>query len=299
MAGRFPRSFTQGERILDAALGADHCIRQATIAVTEPTARLGDFGQPADNRRDLLYTGVWVMRRDHHPIWVERALDRLTQAWAARFLLPQFDRVGAEPRFQGQKWIHVQGPNVRAGDNLHVFATAHLPVSMCVNPYDGGMGFIDIGNWCVISSGVRIRSAVGVTIGDSCMLAESVFITDADWHDIYHRILPGKREPVRIGNNVWIGDRATVCKGVTIGENSVIGAASVVTKDIPPNTIAAGNPARAVGEIDPSLPSSRREELFVAGSPYDEFKDAYDRQRLRGNTLHGWLRAMIWPTRES
>lgn len=239
------------------------------------------------------------MRRQHHPIWVERALDRLTRAWAERFLVPQFDRLGSEPRFLGQKWIHIQGPHIRAGDNLHVFATRHAPVSLCVNPYDGGVGYIEIGNWCVLSSGVRIRSAIGVEIGDNCMLAENAYITDADWHDIYHRIFPGKRAPVRIGNNVWVGDRVTICKGVTIGDNSVIGAASVVTKDIPPNTVAAGNPARPVGEIDPSLPSSRREHLFVGGQPYDEFKAAYDRERLRGNTFHGWLRALLKPDRDS
>ena len=239
------------------------------------------------------------MRREHHPLWVERALDHFTRAWAERFLLPQFDRIGAEPRFCGQKWIQIQGPNIRAGDNLHVFATRHAPVSLCVNPYDGGVGYIAIGSWCVISAGVRIRSAIGVEIGDNCMLAESSLITDADWHDIYHRILPGKREPVRIGNNVWVGDRVTICKGVTIGDNSVIGAASVVTKDVPPNTIAAGNPARPVGEIDPTLPGSRREHLFVGGRPYDDFKDAYDRQRLHGNTLRGWLRALVRPSRTS
>jgi acetyltransferase-like isoleucine patch superfamily enzyme len=239
------------------------------------------------------------MRREHHPFWVEQALGEFVRVWAEWFLVPQFDRLGKEPRFQGQKWIHVQGPNIRAGDNLHVFATQEAPVSLCVNPYDGGNGRIDIGHWCVLSSGTRIRSAIGVEIGDNCMFAENCFITDADWHDVYHRIFPGKKEPVRIGNNVWIGDRVTVCKGVTIGDNSVIGAASVVTRDIPPNTIAAGNPARPIGELDPTQPSSRREHLFVGGQPYDDYKADYDRRRLRGNTLGGWLRALAWPDRDT
>ena len=123
-------------------------------------------------------------------------------------------------------------------------------------------------------------------IGDNAMLAENCYVTDADWHDVYHRIYPGKRAPVVIGNNVWLADSVTVCKGVTIGDNCVVGAASVVTRDLPPNTIAAGNPAKPIGEIDPSLPSSRREHLFAAWArPYDDFKDEYDKKRLAGNTL--------------
>jgi acetyltransferase-like isoleucine patch superfamily enzyme len=55
---------------------------------------------------------------------------------------------------------------------------------------------------------------------------------------------------VKIGNNVWIGGGVTICPGVTIGDNSVIGAGSVVVKDIPPDSIAVGNPCRVIREID-------------------------------------------------
>jgi maltose O-acetyltransferase len=56
-------------------------------------------------------------------------------------------------------------------------------------------------------------------------------------------------KPIVIGNNVWLGGGAIVLAGVTIGENSVIGAGAVVTRDIPPNVVAAGNPARVIREI--------------------------------------------------
>ena len=52
--------------------------------------------------------------------------------------------------------------------------------------------------------------------------------------------------PISIGNHVWIGAGATILKGVTIGDNAIIGAGSVVTKDVPPNTIVAGNPAHII-----------------------------------------------------
>jgi len=237
------------------------------------------------------------VRREHHPFWVQRALSAATQRFAEHFLLPQFESVGKEPRFAGSRHILLQGPNIRVGDHFHAFGTRHAPLSLAVNPYDGGAGDgeIIIGDYCVLSTGVRIRSAISVRIGDNCMLAENCYVTDADWHDLYHRIYPGKREPVRIGNNVWLADSVTVCKGVTIGDNCVVGAASVVTRDLPPNTIAAGNPAKAIGELDPSQPSSRREHLFTSVRPYAAFKDEYDRERLRGNTLGGWLRARLFP----
>lgn len=238
------------------------------------------------------------MRRSHQPFWVERGLDNLNQAWARHFLYPQFDSLGVEPRFQGPFFVHVQGHNVRAGDHLHLFAARQAPVSFSVDPYDGGVGSISIGDYCVISPGLRIRSAVGVEIGNNCMFAEGIYITDADWHDAYHRIFPGKRDPVRIGNNVWVGDRATICKGVTIGDNSIIGACSVVTKDVPPNTIAAGNPARQVGELDGDADFSMREHLFTGGRPYEDYKREYDMARLSGNSLRGWLRSMLLPGRD-
>jgi acetyltransferase-like isoleucine patch superfamily enzyme len=241
------------------------------------------------------------VRREHHPFWVQKLLGTATQAWARHFLLPQFDAVGEQPRFQGPQHVSLQGPNIRVGSHFHAFGARHAPISLAVNPYDGGAGEgeIEIGDYCVVSSGVRIRSAVSVRIGDNCMLAENCFITDADWHDLYHRIYPGKRAAVRIGNNVWLADSVTVCKGVHIGDNCVVGAASVVTRDLPANTVAAGNPADVVATLDPTRPSSRREHLFVSPRPYEAFKDEYDRARLRGNTLAGWMRTLLWPDRES
>ena len=70
-----------------------------------------------------------------------------------------------------------------------------------------------------------------------------------------HPVNPEMREymyadPVIIENNCWIGAGAGICPGVRIGENSVVGAGSIVTKDIPPNCVAAGNPCRVIREID-------------------------------------------------
>ena len=91
----------------------------------------------------------------------------------------------------------------------------------------------------------------GIYIGDSVMIAPNVVIATGA-----HPICPELRErvyqynlPVHIGNRVWIGAGAVILPGVTIGDGSVIGAGSVVTKDIPPGVVAAGNPCRVMREI--------------------------------------------------
>lgn len=90
-----------------------------------------------------------------------------------------------------------------------------------------------------------------ITIGDNCLMAPSVHIYAAT-----HPIDPKYRKddaeyyelafPVTIGNNVWIGGKAVICPGVTIGDNCVIGAGSVVVKDVPANTVVGGNPAKVI-----------------------------------------------------
>jgi acetyltransferase-like isoleucine patch superfamily enzyme len=239
------------------------------------------------------------LRRDHHPYWVEKLKERVHARLAGHFIHPQFERLGREPRFVGARYLDLRGDHMSAGDHFHVYATRALPVSFAVDPFGGGQGYIRFGSHCIVAPGVRIRSAIGVELGDDCMLAESVYITDADWHDQHHRIYPGKRAAVQLQNNVWVGDRVSICKGVTIGENSIIGAASVVTKDVPANKIAAGNPARVIAELDPALPFTARAALFQGGMPYQAFKDEFDKQRLVGNTLLGWARARWWPDARS
>ena len=226
-------------------------------------------------------------------------MERAYQSYSDHFVAPQFDALGSGARFLSPRYVQLQGPNIRAGRDLHVFATRHAPVSLCVNPYEGGAGYIRLGDYCIISPGARLRSAIGIEIGDSCMLAEGVLITDADWHDLYHRIYPGKRSPVRLGNNVWIGDGARLCKGVTVGDHSVVGAGAVVTRDVPSYCVAAGNPARVVRELDPEAAFSARDLLFAGPHRYPDLKRAYDQQRLHGNRLSSWLRARVWPTRSS
>jgi acetyltransferase-like isoleucine patch superfamily enzyme len=118
----------------------------------------------------------------------------------------------------------------------------------------GKTSTIRIGRGTAMSNNVSIVAMQSVEIGERCLIGELVTIFDAD----FHRIHPAERwngsdppSPVRIGNNVWLGSRVMVLKGVNIGENCVIAAGAVVTKSVPPNTIAAGVPAIVIRQLTP------------------------------------------------
>ena len=96
-------------------------------------------------------------------------------------------------------------------------------------------------------SGCLMMSAGGITIDDEVMIAANVQLISNN-HDLEQRnVITCK--PVHICRQVWIGAGATILPGVTIGENAVVGAGSVVTHDVEPNTIVAGNPARFIRKI--------------------------------------------------
>ncbi len=100
-------------------------------------------------------------------------------------------------------------------------------------------------------SGTVIAAAGSIRIGKNVLCGANTTITDFDWHGIMpdKRNVPDEAKPVVIGDNVWVGLNTVILKGVTIGENTVIGANSLVTRDIPPNVIAAGNPCRIIKEL--------------------------------------------------
>lgn len=98
---------------------------------------------------------------------------------------------------------------------------------------------ITIGRNCGFS-GTTIGCATAITIGNRVNVGANSLITDTDWHD--HDPRSGIPLPVIIEDNVWIGYGSIVLKGVRIGKNSIIGAGSVVVKDVPANVLAAGNP---------------------------------------------------------
>lgn len=105
---------------------------------------------------------------------------------------------------------------------------------------------LTIGDNCGFS-GTVIGCFSQITIEDGVRCGANTLITDSDWHLDDPR--SSKPRPIHIGQNVWLGVNVIIMKGVNIGENSVIGAGSVVTKDIPANVIAAGNPCKTIKSL--------------------------------------------------
>lgn len=106
---------------------------------------------------------------------------------------------------------------------------------------------ITIGNNCGFS-GTVIWSACSILLGDNVRCGANTVIYDNDGHSDDPRSGIGK--PIIIGNNVWLGYGVKVLKGVTIGENSLIGAGSIVTRDIPANVVAAGIPCKVIKHLN-------------------------------------------------
>lgn len=105
---------------------------------------------------------------------------------------------------------------------------------------------ITLGKNVFINSGCRFQDQGGIEIGDNALIGHCVVLASLN-HDLSPRnrgtVIP---KPIRIGKNVWIGAHATVLSGVTIGENSVVAAGAVVTKDVPANTVVGGVPAKVI-----------------------------------------------------
>jgi acetyltransferase-like isoleucine patch superfamily enzyme len=143
------------------------------------------------------------------------------------------------------------------GEPYKTCLQAHLPDAI-----------IKIGNHCILN-GTIIHCRTTVTIGNFCMFGPVTKIVDNDSHrvstDIYERRKAPDSAPIALGDNVWIGMNSLILKGVTIGDNSIVAAYSVVTKDVPANTLVAGNPAKIKKNLL-NTPADRRPSALHGGT---------------------------------
>ena len=172
--------------------------------------------------------------------------------YKARFRL-MMKRIKIGKWFRVYGTLHIVGPgSVKIGDNV-IFQSRYIkPISISTQKPSAT---VTVGN-NVGLNGTTIQCFDSVVIEDDCAIAAH-YITDSQ----NHALTPNRRQltldevvtkPVRICRNVWISVGVIVLHGVTIGENSVIGAASLVHKDVPPNVLAAGNPLQIIKPIPES-----------------------------------------------
>ena len=166
--------------------------------------------------------------------WYAYGKQRANAEWHLR----KVREIGAQPTVVGRP--RIDATNLVIGDHFQVWS-AHRQTLVT------GWGRMTIGDRVFINSGSIVFSVLEVTIGNDVALANECYLMDTDSHGIEGRA--PKEAPVRIGDGTWIGARAIILPGVTIGRRCVIAAGAVVSKDVPDDTLVAGNPARVVREL--------------------------------------------------
>jgi len=235
------------------------------------------------------------VHRDHRPLPVKRAIRKFEQFYVRHFLAPQLAALGDGAAVMRPWCVEANGSPIEIGQNITIVATSDRKIRLSVWPRHPGNARIKIGDNVIICPGVRISAAAEILIGSNSMIAHGVYITDSDWHDIYDRIAMGEPKPVCLEQNVWVGDSAIICKGVTIGENSIVGAGAVVTASVPANCVVGGNPAKVIKQLDIREKMTTRAKMFEDPKHLVEDTLKLERWLLADNTFLKWLRVLFFP----
>lgn len=172
-----------------------------------------------------------------------KALREPMRAWPllrAKWALRRCDQVGPWPRLFGRVMVKNHG-RITIGERLLLYGT-----TVRGELVTGPGGILEIGSRVFINYGVSISAHNHVKIGSRCQIGNYSLIMDNDYHQAGDKTMLGQSKPIILEDDVWLGARVIVLKGVTIGQGAVIGAGSVVTRDIPPRSVAVGQPARVV-----------------------------------------------------
>ena len=129
-----------------------------------------------------------------------------------------------------------------AGQRLEIGRDVYL-AERCRLVFEGADGHISIGDRCYLNARCEVRSRQLVRIGADSILAFDVLVMDTNHHNIEGI---ETTSPTLIGDHVWIGAKAIVLSGVTVGDGAVVAAGSIVTRDVPAEALVGGNPARLI-----------------------------------------------------
>jgi acetyltransferase-like isoleucine patch superfamily enzyme len=165
-----------------------------------------------------------------------------------RWQLKDAQRIGTEIEITGPVIIQNSG-TIEIGNQVIFDSKWYKPIYISLSQPDAKL---TIENNVYINYGTEISLVKEVFIGAYSAISIDCLIYDTDWHRIDGLGLDAPVAPTRIGRGVWLGARVVVLKGVTIGDNTVVAANSVVTRDLPNNVLAGGSPARVIRSIERS-----------------------------------------------
>jgi maltose O-acetyltransferase len=202
-------------------------MENSAVAATQTPSRTPGAAGAQAPRAQLLLRAI---REPRAAILAVRSIWRLRKC----------TRVGRLPRVLGRVHVHNWG-RITVGDKLLLMGTL-VPSELIALE----KGALEIGDQVFINYGVSISAHQHIRIGNRCQIGNWSMLMDNDFHRAEAKDQPGQSAPIILEDDVWLGARVIVLKGVTIGQGSVVGAGSVVTKDIPPRSVAAGVPARVV-----------------------------------------------------
>jgi len=225
-------------------------LQEAALAVRELEGGRS-LGLLAEREPAAAYHARWGVRRSLRFAREHRMFTRLHAVHALRLLRARVRsaRRAADVRLHGMSFLgrHVELTAPCGEGRLIVGPWCWIGDRVALRSHNGR---VTIGAKTVIGGGTTINSYLDVSIGEGVLIADDVHITDFD-HRTGRLDAPIKDQgivtaPVRIGDDVWLGRGVTVLRGVDIGRGSVIGAHAVVTRDVPPYSVAVGVPARIV-----------------------------------------------------
>lgn len=163
----------------------------------------------------------------------------------ARWSLRSADSVGTRVRVRGRPHVDNEGRMI-IGERVQLVSTIAT-----LELVSGPEGTLEIGPRTLVNFGCSLVALLQVRIGADCHIGPYTMMLDND----FHRVEPERRlerppsAPIVVEDNVWVGARSMIRCGVTIGRDSCVAAGSIVTKDVPPRTLVAGVPARAIRDL--------------------------------------------------
>jgi maltose O-acetyltransferase len=181
-------------------------------------------------------------KEQNNDSYIDFAFHLIPGAWRiliARYYLRNCNKVGKLVS-ANRKPIIINDGIIELNDEVRVWSSI-----VRTKLYTGKNGKLVVGKNSRLN-GVHIDARCLIQIGENVRIAPYTIILDSDFHDLRDHFSDGVSKPVIIEDNVWLATRTTILKGVRIGKGSVVASGAVVTKDVPPNCVVAGVPARVI-----------------------------------------------------